>query len=141
MNPAWDKILARLLYCLGTVFMKVFWRQWIDRAPVDYENNNRVRIRERVEWIFAILPFWLCIFIKGYYLQSSIFWVLVMRVLHQKNLTVLESLPLFEIVFAVSVVLYHQCCAALSCIATPVSYCNLCCVAEILSLVCMSVKQ
>ena len=28
-------------------------------------------------------------------------------------------------------VLYHQCCAALSYIATSVSYCNLCCVAEI----------
>ena len=56
-----------------------------------------------------------------------------MRVFHQKNLdvyTVLASLPVFEIVFAASIALYHQCCAALSCIATAVSFRDLCGIAE-----------
>ena len=54
---------------------------------------------------------------------------------------VLASLPVFEIMFAASIVLYRQCCAALSYIATPVSYCNFCCVAEILSLIRVLVKR
>ena len=33
---------------------------------------------------------------------------------------ILANLPVFEIVFAASIVLYHQCCAALSCTAMPV---------------------
>ena len=34
--------------------------------------------------------------------------------------TILANLPVFEIVFAANIVLYHHCCAALSCTATPV---------------------
>ena len=34
--------------------------------------------------------------------------------------TILANLPVFEIVFAASIVLYHHWCAALSCTATPV---------------------
>ena len=72
--------------------------------------------------------------------------------------TIFANLPVFEIIFTASIVLYHYCftalfciatsvlycnlCfAALFCIATSVLYCNLCCAAEILSLVCLSVKR
>ena len=37
----------------------------------------------------------------------------------------MANLPIFEIVFAETIVLYHHYCAALSCIATPALYCNL----------------
>ena len=49
---------------------------------------------------------------------------------HQKKFecTILANLSVFEIVFATSIVLYHHCCAALSCIATLLLYCYLCCV-------------
>ena len=49
---------------------------------------------------------------------------------HQKKseCTILANLSVFEIVFATSIVLYHHCCAALSCIATLLLFCNLCCV-------------
>ena len=43
-------------------------------------------------------------------------------------------------VFAASILLYHQCCAALPCIAPPMLHYNLNCVAEISSLVCVSVR-
>ena len=46
--------------------------------------------------------------------------------------TILANLPVFEIVFSASIVLYHHCCAALSCTAQR-QCCNLCCVDEILS--------
>ena len=49
----------------------------------------------------------------------------------ESGCTILASLPLFEIVLAASIVLHHQCYAALCYIATPVLYCNLRCVAEI----------
>ena len=125
------RFMACLIYRLGTVFVKqlAIRRQWNSYSVGYGSNNNRLMIRERAEWMVCHFDH-IYIFIRGYYLQSSIFWVWVMRVLHQKNLA---SLPMFEIVFSANIVLYHQCCVALSYIAsTPVSYCNLCCITEIL---------
>ena len=51
--------------------------------------------------------------------------------------TILANLSVFEIVLTARIVLYNQCCAALSCTAKPVLYYKLCCVAEKLSLVCV----
>ena len=106
---------VRLFHCLGTVF-------------VNESTNNKLRMRERVEWMVC----------------HSELWRLLHAIINFLNLsdegsspkestcTVLESYPVFQIVF-VCIVLHHQCCAALSYIATPESICSLCCVAEILS--------
>ena len=76
-------------------------------------------------------------------MKSFIFLVRVMRTHTPKESgsTILKNLLIFEIVFAARIILYHHYRAALSCIATPALYCNMCCVAEILSLDCVSVKR
>ena len=120
-----DLWMPYLLFGHSVFVKQLAIQRWWNSYSVGYgSNNNMLMIRER-EGVDG-LPFWSHIFIRGYYLQSSIFWVWVMRVLHQKNLA---SLPMFEIVFSAN---NHQCCVALSYIATPVSYCNLCCITEIL---------
>ena len=67
---------------------------------------------------FAILI--ASIFIIAYYLQSLIFQVRVMRTsttifTKESGCTILANLPVFEIVFAASIVFYHQllCCIIL----------------------------
>ena len=55
--------------------------------------------------------------------------------------TILTSLSVFEVEFVASIALYQHCCAALSCIATPLVYCNLCFVGETLFLAQVLVKQ
>ena len=53
----------------------------------------------------------------------------------------MANLSVSEVAFAASIALYHQCCAALSCIATTVLHDNLYCAAEMLPLACVSLKQ
>ena len=50
------------------------------------------------------------------------------------------NLPVFEIVFALSILLYHHCCVT-SFVAIPMLYRNWHCFAEILSLGCVLVKR
>ena len=110
-------------------------------------NDNRLRIGESIEWMVCHSG--------RQYLHHRLLVPAIINFpsqsdgdsyhhFHQKNLAVLFwqiYQYIYEIVFATSIILYHHCCAAPSFIATPLLYCNLCCVDEILSLVCVSVKR
>ena len=113
------RIIARRLYCLGTVFVKQCLRRRV-LSVVYRGTNNKLRIRERVELMvchsdrvsspkvttnkhqfpksnwqgFFTKRFWMCRFAK---------------------LTSVWNC------FVANIVLYHQYCTVLSCTATPVS--------------------
>ena len=82
-------------------------------------------------WIYPIgykvRVYWIVCYSDCQYLHHSLFsaisksewWDLPPSTPKNSVCTILANLPVFETVFAASILLYHDCCAALSCIATP----------------------
>ena len=126
-NPTWGKINANgvlsLLY--GYYFCEiVFWRRCIDSAcQYSMSTNNRLRIRERVEWIVchsdhvSSSETTTCNHQFSEYERWGFFTKRIWMYLFGKFPNIWNCV-------CRQYCTYHQCCAALSCIATPVSYCN-----------------
>ena len=111
-SPPWDSLFLLLV--------KVLWRWCINKGWEKVMN-----IGERVlEWMvchsdshYLHHSHTTC----NYWFSKSEWWELLPPSSSTKSgCTILVNLPVFEIVFAASIVLYHHCCAALSCTATPV---------------------
>ena len=137
------KFIARFLCCLDTLFVKqCFGNSTPQGLSVSCgSKNNRLREKEMVEWM-------VCHSDRKYLHQIQLPAIMNLRSLSDENsspkksgCTVLASLRVFEIVFIASNVLYNQCCSTLTCIATPMSYCNLRCVPGMFYLVRVSVKR
>ena len=126
-------------FTVGESVLEVVHWQGLSKG---YESNyNRLRIGERVEWIVCHSDRQYLLIIASKFLSESDEYSYHYLPPKKSECTILANLPVFEIVFAASNVSYHHYFSALSCIATPMLYCNLCCIYEILSLVCISVKR
>ena len=110
-----------LWHALFIVWVLCLWNSVLEAVPVGYgTNDNRLTIRGRGSGWIAILI--------AYLHQRLLLAIINFLGLSdegsspkESGCTVLASLPVFELVFTASIVLYHQCCAALSYIATIVS--------------------
>ena len=140
-SPASGKVLLLNGYCWWNSVLKALHCQ---ELSVGYgSNDNRLRIGGIIEWMvccsdYKYLPQRLLPVIINFLSQSdedSYYH------LHQKNLNIPKIYQYLKLCFAARIVPYHHFCAALYCIATPLLYCNLCCIAEILSLVCVLVVK
>ena len=114
INTIYGTTTLLFRYCVSET---VFWRGCIERAcQLGYGSDNSLRIRGSVKWMLCHSNR-----VCNHQFSGSVWWAFFAKRVWMYRFSMLTSVWNCACL---------QCCATLSCTATPLPYYNLCCVVE-----------